>query len=46
MALDCGGIIVLAGKGAEDYLDIRGKKIDYSDKMLVQKVLSEEEFIV
>lgn len=34
-----GDIVVLAGKGAENYIDINGVKIDYSDKALAQKVL-------
>ena len=26
-----GDTVVIAGKGSEDYLDIRGKKVPYSD---------------
>jgi UDP-N-acetylmuramoyl-L-alanyl-D-glutamate--2,6-diaminopimelate ligase len=32
-------IIVIAGKGGEDYLDIKGKKIPYSDIEEVKKHL-------
>ncbi len=34
-----GDIIVLAGKGSEDYLDVRGTKVEYSDKQLVKSLL-------
>ena len=32
-------IILLAGKGAEDYLEIKGKKIKYSDKEQIEKYI-------
>ena len=34
--LDKGDVAVIAGKGAEDYLDIKGKKIPYSDSETVK----------
>ena len=33
-----GDIVVIAGKGAEDYLDIKGQKIHYSDYEVVDKI--------
>ncbi len=40
-----GDIIALSGKGAEDYIDVCGKKIDFSDKLLAQKALEETNFL-
>lgn len=34
-----GDIVLLAGKGAENYIDIMGTKVDWSDKNLVEQVL-------
>ena len=38
-----GDIVVLAGKGAEDYLDIKGRKVFYSDKCTVEEIKQELE---
>ena len=35
-----GDVVLLAGKGAEDYTEINGVKIKGSDKDLVKKVLN------
>lgn len=40
-----GDIVVLAGKGAEEYMDISGKKIDFSDKLLAEAALKETNFL-
>ena len=40
-----GDIVVLAGKGAEEYMDICGKKIDFSDKLLAEAALQETNFL-
>ena len=37
-----GDIVVVAGKGAEPYIDINGTKVDYSDKKQIEKILKEE----
>lgn len=34
-----GDLVLIAGKGSEDYIDISGKKIPYSDKVELTKVL-------
>ncbi|MCL2587620.1 MAG: UDP-N-acetylmuramoyl-L-alanyl-D-glutamate--2,6-diaminopimelate ligase [Firmicutes bacterium] len=39
MAKD-GDIIIIAGKGDEDYLDIGGKKVPYSDKQIIDEYLA------
>ena len=35
-----GDIVVIAGKGAENYIDVLGTKIEYSDTSLVKKIIS------
>ena len=30
--------VVISGKGAEDYLDIKGQKISYSDYKVINKI--------
>ncbi|WP_297779668.1 UDP-N-acetylmuramoyl-L-alanyl-D-glutamate--2,6-diaminopimelate ligase [Blautia sp.] len=37
-----GDIIVLAGKGHEDYQEIRGKKYPMDERVLIQEILEEE----
>ena len=37
-----GDIIVLAGKGHEDYQEIKGKKYPMDERVLVAEVLKEE----
>lgn len=37
-----GDVVVIAGKGAEPYMDINGTKIDYSDKTQIEKIIAEE----
>ncbi len=34
-----GDVVVIAGKGAEDYIDIMGKKLPYSDKKVVKSLV-------
>ncbi len=36
-----GDIVLIAGKGHEDYMEIKGRKIPFSDKKEVMKVLEE-----
>ncbi len=36
---DKNDIVLIAGKGGEDYLDIKGEKLPYSDKEVCQKIL-------
>ena len=36
-----GDVIVLAGKGHEDYQEIRGKKYPMDERVLIQEVLEE-----
>ena len=36
-----GDIIVLAGKGHEDYQEIRGKKYPMDERVLIQEILDE-----
>ena len=36
-----GDIILLAGKGDENYIEINGKKIDYNDKEVIQKYIKD-----
>lgn len=35
-----GDSVVIAGKGAEDYLDVEGNKIPYSDKGVVEEIIA------
>ena len=37
-----GDIIVLAGKGHEDYQEIKGKKYPMDERVLIQEILAEE----
>ena len=37
-----GDIIVLAGKGHEDYQEIKGKKYPMDERVLIQEILEEE----
>ena len=37
-----GDIIVLAGKGHEDYQEIRGVKYPMDERVLIQEILAEE----
>lgn len=41
MSLKEGDTLLICGKGAENYIDINGKKIPYSDYEVVKKVLGE-----
>ena len=36
-----GDVIVLAGKGHEDYQEIKGKKYPMDERILIQEVLEE-----
>ncbi|NCA93378.1 UDP-N-acetylmuramyl-tripeptide synthetase, partial [bacterium] len=36
---DKNDIVLIAGKGGEDYMDIKGEKLPYSDKEVCQKIL-------
>ena len=36
-----GDIIVLAGKGHEDYQEIKGKKYPMDERVLIQEILDE-----
>lgn len=36
-----GDVIVLAGKGHEDYQEIKGKKYPMDERVLIQEVLQE-----
>lgn len=38
-AQDC---VIIAGKGAEEYIEEKGKKIFYSDKAVLEKILGED----
>ena len=37
-----GDIIVLAGKGHEDYQEIKGKKYPMDERVLIREILSED----
>ena len=38
-----GDIIVLAGKGHEDYQEIKGKKYPMDERVLIQEILEEDQ---
>ena len=38
-----GGVVVLAGKGAENYIEVGGAKLEFNDKKYVKKVLAMED---
>ena len=37
-----GDVIILAGKGHEDYQEIRGKKYPMDERVLIQEILEED----
>ena len=37
-----GDIVVLAGKGHEDYQEIKGKKYPMDERVLIQEILEED----
>ena len=39
---DKGDIVLIAGKGHEDYMEIKGKKIPFSDKEVVKEILEKK----
>jgi UDP-N-acetylmuramoyl-L-alanyl-D-glutamate--2,6-diaminopimelate ligase len=36
-----GDLIVVAGKGAENYIDMKGIKREYSDRSVIEKIIEE-----